>query len=91
MTGRDIEAALSDTTFYIQMMEKLGPAIRTLENVSELHQFFRGGCICTAAVCVTDAYITVDKHAQDYHGIECLAEHNCARDPGTRDRSLAMR
>ena len=42
MTGRDIGAALSDTIFYIQMMEKLGPAIWTLENVSELHQFFRG-------------------------------------------------
>ena len=31
MTGRDIGAALSDTIFYIQMMEKLGPAIWTLE------------------------------------------------------------
>ena len=42
MTGRDIGAALSDMIFYIQMMEKLGPAIWTLDNVSEPHQFFRG-------------------------------------------------
>ena len=42
MGGRDISAALNDTIFAIQVMQKFNAAIWALENVSELHQFFKG-------------------------------------------------
>ena len=40
--GRDISAALNGTIFAIQVMQSFNAAICTLENVSELHQFFKG-------------------------------------------------
>ena len=42
MVGRDIDAALKDTIKAIQAMQTFKPAVWTLENVAELHQFFKG-------------------------------------------------
>jgi len=42
MGGRDISAVLNGTIFAIQIIQKFNAAIWALENVSELHQFFKG-------------------------------------------------
>ena len=42
MQSRDIDAARADTLHAIQLMTKFNAAIWTLENVCELHQFFKG-------------------------------------------------
>ena len=42
MFGRDIDAARADTVWAISLMEKLRPAIWTLENVVCLHDYFKG-------------------------------------------------
>ena len=42
MGGRDIAAALQDTLKFVALLERFNGAIWTLENVAELHQFFKG-------------------------------------------------
>ena len=56
MQSRDIDAARADTLHAIQLMTKFNAAIWTLENVCELHQFFKGKwgqeyrCLVTAVM-----------------------------------------
>ena len=42
MFGRDMEVARQDTVWAIALLQKLKPAIWTLENVPTLHEYFRG-------------------------------------------------
>ena len=42
MLKRDLEAAMADTLWDISVMQRMQPAVWTLENVPGLHQFFKG-------------------------------------------------
>ena len=42
MMGRDIDKARHDTIWAIQLLQTLGPAVWTLENVPSLYPFFKG-------------------------------------------------
>ena len=42
MLKRDLEAARADTLWAISVMQRMQPAVWTLENVPGLHQFFKG-------------------------------------------------
>ena len=42
MLKRDLETARADTLWAISVMQRMQPAVWTLENVPGLHQFFRG-------------------------------------------------
>ena len=42
MFGRDIDAARQDTDWAIALLEKMRPAVWTVENVEPLHRFYKG-------------------------------------------------
>ena len=73
MAGRrDTGAALSDATFRIQMIRKLGPAIWTLGHASELHQFARRGKCHTAIFFSSKAALPVPCDVPDAACCHCF-------------------